>query len=455
MQLTRETILAYNTAGPRYTSYPTAPEWTQEISPELYATKLAQCAAQRKPLSLYIHIPFCESLCYYCACNVSIRKQHDKYGDEYLDYLFKEVDLVAAQFPTPPRVVQFHLGGGTPTYLNPKQLQRLMEKMDALFDIDREGELAIEIDPRTIDEAKLLLLKSFGFNRISMGIQDFSEEVQEQVNRLQPYDQVARYYTRCRELGFSSINFDLIYGLPKQTLENFSDTIAKVCALRPDRIALYSYANVPWLKSQQKKFAEFLPSPTDKIDLFLMAREALLANGYDAIAMDHFALKSDSMAAAYREGTLHRNFMGYTTKPAEDFIGFGVSAIGFVESTFIQNHRDLTSYYGALSGNALPLHRGKELSRDDLMRQWIISTFMCRFAVDKDEFASRFGEDFNTYFSEEQNYLARAAKDGLLEERGTVLRATELGRLFVRNICIGFDWYFRQKDGHKLFSQTV
>ncbi|MBP9853304.1 MAG: oxygen-independent coproporphyrinogen III oxidase [Candidatus Omnitrophica bacterium] len=456
LQIDKHTIEKFDIAGPRYTSYPTAPVWSEEINSSIYQEKLKTFGQSDKTLSLYIHIPFCQTMCTYCACSVILRKHDDKYGEEYLTYLFKEIDLLSQYIGRRKNIRQFHWGGGTPTFLNEDQIRRLFQKVSEHFEIDYTGEIAIEIDPRTIDRSKVKSLKDLGFNRISMGVQDFDVAVQEAVNRIQPYELVKEFYDYCRLLGFPSINFDLIYGLPFQTTKSFYDTVDKVIALRPDRIALYSFAYVPWLKKHQKKIDQAsLPTSSEKIDIFLQARRQLLEAGYQAIAMDHFALKEDELAKAYRNNRLYRNFMGYTVKPADEYIGVGVSSIGFIEDAFIQNHKILKDYYGALDQNRLPVERGKCLTRDDKIRQFTINSLMCHFRLDKDEFSQRFDELFDGYFFEEQAHIQNCIEDGLLEADKHVINVSDLGKIFIRNICMGFDVYLNKQKLNARFSRTV
>lgn len=452
----KSTILKYDIPGPRYTSYPTAPNWTSQIKEETYINCLKKLGASNKTLSLYIHIPFCQSMCTYCGCNVVIRKNDTKYGDEYLSYLFKEIDLVSKYLGKKMVVRQFHWGGGTPTFLDEEQMQRLFNKVKENFNIDPDGEIAIEIDPRTIDKSKVKKLKQLGFNRISMGVQDFNYEVQEAVNRIQSYETVEDFYYWCRELEFSSVNFDLIYGLPKQTKESFYKTVEKVLTLKPDRIALYSFAYVPWLKKHQNKIdAQALPGNEEKLEIFLNSRRQFLDANYQAIAMDHFALKNDELSTAFNKGTLYRNFMGYTVKPADEYIGLGLTSIGFLEHTFIQNFKTLKEYYEHLNQGHLPVERGKILSEDDRIRQWTIWSLMCQFKLDKDEFYRKFEKNFDEYFKDEGDHIAYCQADHLLNVQKWGLEVTELGKIFIRNICMGFDWYLRQADGHKKFSKTI
>ena len=452
----KEIIRKFDVPGPRYTSYPTAPEWSETVNEDVYQRKLRAFGESDRTLSLYIHIPFCQSLCYFCACNVVIRPHDEKYGDEYLDHLSLEIDLVARSIGRKKTVKQFHWGGGTPTFLTERQIERLFTMVRSKFDIDPSGEIAIEIDPRTIDRSKVRKLRELGFNRVSMGIQDFNPEVQEAVNRRQPYEIVQEFNDWCRALQFHSVNFDLIYGLPHQTLKQYQETIEKVIRLRPDRIALYSFAYVPWLKKHQEKFSiDALPGNDEKLDIFMMSRARLIEAGYQAIAMDHFALENDELAKAFRKNTLYRNFMGYTVKPADEYVGLGITSIGFLEKTFIQNHKTLRAYFADLKMGRLPVERGKELSLDDQVRQWVISSLMCHFRVSRKEFSNIFHQNFDAYFQEEGKHLRQCEQDGLLNDDGEGWTATELGKLFIRNICMGFDWYLRQTKAHRKFSRTV
>ncbi len=454
--INKDTIKKYDIAGPRYTSYPTAPQWSTEITADTYAVKLKAFGQNDKTLSLYVHIPFCEQLCYFCACTKVIRPKYDKGGDEFLSYLFKEIDMVAAQISKRKLIRQLHLGGGTPTYLSNQQLKQLLDKIKSLFDIDFKEEVAIEIDPRTVDLAKLTTLRELGFNRVSMGVQDFDAKVQDDINRIQPLAQVTQVNQWCRDLKFESVNFDLIYGLPYQTRDTFKKTVDEVIKLRPDRIALYSFAYVPWLSKPQNKFnLDAIPVHDEKLDIFIQSRENLLAHGYQAIAMDHFALTSDAMAKAFNEGKLHRNFMGYTLKPADEFIGIGPSAIGFLENTFVQNIKVLPDYFAQLNQAVLPIERGKALSHDDQIRQWVINRLMCQFEVDKVEFLTKFGCRFDDYFTQEAEHLEDCIEDKLIAQDQASIKVTDLGKIFIRNVCMGFDWYLRQKDSHKRFSRTV
>jgi len=456
LTIEKETIRKFDVPGPRYTSYPTAPQWSGEVNESVYIEKLKEFGQTNKTLSLYIHIPFCRSMCTYCACSVVIRPQDEKYGEEYVTHLIKEMDLVAQYMGSKRKIRQLHWGGGTPTYLTESQIEKLFQKTKDAFDIDSSAEMAIEIDPRNVTKEKLRLLRQLGFNRISLGIQDFDITVQKSVNRLQPYETVKSCYDDCRQLGFHSINFDLIYGLPHQTIQTFDETVQKVVEFGPDRIALYSFAYVPWLKKHQSKMnPDELPSHDLKLDIFLHARQKFLQNGYRSIAMDHFAVETDELAKSFDKGTLYRNFMGYTVKPADEYLGLGVTAIGFLQNTFIQNQKILPDYYQSLKNEFLPVERGKILSQHDLIRQWTINSLMCQFQLDKKVFFAKFGFVFDDFFSQEQEHIHYCQEEGLLNLRDDSLTVTELGKIFIRNICMGFDEYLKQQPTYRQFSQTV
>ncbi|MBF0197104.1 MAG: oxygen-independent coproporphyrinogen III oxidase [Planctomycetes bacterium] len=456
VKLTPEILAKYDVAGPRYTSYPTAPEWKDEVKEKEYHKHLEKCGQNDKPLSLYFHIPFCVSLCYYCGCNMAIRKRWPKYGDEYLNALFKEMDQVSKHLGAKKRSSQLHLGGGTPTFLDNTQLQALYEKCDQYFDIDPNGEIAVEIEPRNADPEQIRLLRKLGFNRISMGVQDFDPKVQEAVNRVNTYEEIKDLMALCRELDFKSVNIDLIYGLPYQTKESFALTAEKMNELKPDRIAMYSFAHIPWVKKHQKRIpTEALPSPEHKVQIFLEATRILSEGSFQAIAMDHFALKEDEMALAYSEGKLNRNFMGYTLLPADNFLGFGASSIGYIEGGYFQNHKDLPEYYNHINSNKMPLDKMCILNKDDLLRREIINTLMCRFELDIESFEKEHGISFTKTFAFEQAHLKHCAEDGLLKKDNTKLIVTDLGRLFLRNIAMGFDTYLRKKDGFQRFSRII
>jgi oxygen-independent coproporphyrinogen-3 oxidase len=441
MKLTPELIKKYNINGPRYTSYPTAPNWSDSISQDHYTTHLTTLKNTHSPLSLYIHIPFCEKQCYFCGCNVIIKKKKQSFGDTYLDYIEKECQLITSSLGQNHPVQQLHIGGGTPTYLSDTQLLHLHTILTTAFDCSAINEYSIEIDPRLFDSTRLPTLQKMGINRLSFGIQDFDKSVQDAINRHYESTDFAQLLSETRKLSFSSINADLIYGLPFQTPQKFQKTIETITDLKPDRIALYSFAYLPQLISHHRLInKKNLPSPDQKIELYLNAQTAFENAGYHSIAMDHFALKSDDLAIAYDQGTMARNFMGYTTLATENYLGLGVSAIGYAHHAFFQNTKDLSIYYSQLDTHQLPTHRGSLLTKDDLIRQWVIFELMCKFKCDKSEFRQKFNTDFDTYFNKEHAHLTHCDSEKLLTN-GPVITISELGKLFIRNVCMGFDAY--------------
>lgn len=446
-------LLKFNQPAPRYTSYPTAPEWG-DLTPETYQQKLLEIKAG--PLSLYFHIPFCKTMCLYCGCSVVLNRKPAN-EEKYVDYLTREIELVTSYLGKKQQVVQLHFGGGTPTKLTVPLFARLFEKIQRSFQIDFSKEVAIEIDPRTVMEdegAKLRFLRSIGFNRVSFGVQDTNEIVQEAVKRRQSLEMTQKTYWLARELGFEGVNIDLIYGLPFQTVTTFQKTVSDILELKPDRIALFSYAKVPWLKKHQLAIKEAtLPSAEEKFKIYVAARERFVKEGYVAIGMDHFALEHDEIAKCYRKRELGRNFQGYTAKLAENMLGFGVTAIGCAQNTYVQNLKDLPSYYDALEKDRLPVHRGKVLTEEDQLRKWVIHTLMCDFELNKEEFSQRFGPLFDLYFSEEQEKLNQLEKEGLIRNTDKKILVTESGELMIRIIAMTFDAYVSK--GHKLFSQSV
>jgi oxygen-independent coproporphyrinogen III oxidase len=448
----------YDRPGPRYTSYPTAVEFNESFDAAAYAGRLeAAAAAQDDPLSLYVHLPFCEARCSYCGCSVVISRRRE-IAERYLDYLEREIAMLASCLNGRRRVVQHHWGGGTPTYLNLEQIERLDRTIGRYFTIDGDAEKAIEIDPRVTSRAQLDLLRALGFNRLSMGVQDFTPEVQAAIGRHQSEAQTRELFEYARAIGFESINVDLIYGLPLQQLDTFRRTLASVVALRPERIAVYSYAHVPWLRPHQKTIAASdLPDAALKLELFGAAIEAFLAAGYAAIGMDHFALPGDELATAMAGRRLHRNFMGYTTRPAPDMFGTGVSAIGDVRGAFAQNHKKLPRYYEAIDRGEFPIERGYALTDDDEMRRFVIGQLMCNFHVDFAEFEERYGEPFRQYFARELDGLDNGTlvADGFVAVNGASLDVMPPGRLFVRNVCMAFDRFLPQHAARPVFSRTI
>ena len=426
-----------------------------------YLEKLAASNAEGDaPLSLYAHLPFCEHRCLFCGCHVVITP-HMPVAEKYMEYIKKEVDLLAERLPDRRSVVQMHWGGGTPTYFAPAQLEEFFEHVAQYFRFVDGAELAIEVDPRVTNADHLRTLSELGFNRLSMGVQDLTREVQVAIDRNQTYEETAELIATAREIGYTEgINVDLIYGLPKQKLETFSDNLDKIIGMRPDRVAAYSFAYVPWIRGHQKKLdKEDLPSPEVKLQLYLMAMERFLDAGYEAIGMDHFALPDDELAVAAREGRLYRNFMGYTVMPASDMVGVGISGIGEVQHAFFQNEKKLSRYYQALDEDRLPVAKGYLLDPDDVIRQYVIQQIMCNFRVSKADVAERFGIDFDEYFAGSMGRLGPVRDAGFVVEENGEVRVTSEGRLFVRNVCMEFDRYLAEKEAateeKPVFSRTV
>ena len=438
--------------GPRYTSYPTADRFHQQFGCHDY---LAAVAARRltrssQPLSLYVHIPFCASICYYCACNKVVTRDRAK-ADLYLDYLKREITMQAALFAGMHRVDQLHLGGGTPTYLSDEQMADLMAHLRRHFQFapDDAGEYAIEIDPRTVTVERIASLRRQGFNRLSLGVQDYDERVQRAVNRIQPEVQTQAIIDAARANGYRSVNIDLIYGLPLQTMATMAQTLERVIAASPDRIALYHYAHMPHLFKAQRMLKDAdMPGPDTKLAMLGLAIERLHAAGYVYIGMDHFAKPDDDLAVAQRHGRLHRNFQGYSTHADADIVGFGVSAIGAVGGTYSQNARHLATYYAGISLNQLPIERGVALSMDDALRRSLIGRLLCHFELSVAAFEQAFPITFADYFADELATLDDLAADGLVTVTPGWITVTPKGRLLIRNICMVFDRYLASNARH-------
>ncbi len=450
----------YDRPGPRYTSYPTAVEFHEEYGAAEYASRLAEAdRAAVEPLSLYVHLPFCHERCAFCGCNVVIARDH-QIADRYLGYLAREVGLLARHLPNRRRVSQYHWGGGTPTYLSVDEIFALQRKVSGEFSLGTDAEVAIEVDPRVTTQKQLAALRELGFNRISLGVQDLTPEVQCAIHRHQTEDQTRRLYEDCRTLGFESINLDLIYGLPRQALDSFDRTLDVVLDLRPDRVALYSYAHLPKLRPNQKGIDPAdLPAPEVKLQLYGLAVGRFLGAGYTQIGMDHFAVPEDELARAVGERRLARNFMGYTVKKGSDLVGVGTSAIAEVRGSFAQNERKLSRYYAALDRGELPVERGYVLDADDRVRQAVIGRLMCNFHLDCREIESAFGIDFGRYFTTELAELGAPGgpvDDDLLDMNAERLEVRGYGRLFIRSICMIFDRHLREGRGRTAsFSRTV
>ena len=456
LSVDEEFVERYNRPGPRYTSYPTAPVWTDSFGPAEYETAMAGAERKSSPVSLYMHLPFCESLCLFCACNVVIRK--DKSGTPpSLATLKREIDRVSSGVSRKRQVTQFHWGGGTPTYLSPEQMEDLFTYTRERFTFAPDAEIGIEVDPRVTTSAHMETLRKMGFNRLSMGIQDFKEDVQKAVHRVQPYEMTRDIIALARQLGFDSINVDLIYGLPYQTGGSFAHTVEQIVGLSPDRIAMFSYAHVPWLKKQQGSFVKFLPEGMQKFDIFRNGLLKFLEAGYLYIGMDHFAKENDELAVSQRNRTLHRNFQGYTTKAGADLYGMGITAISGIQDTYAQNHRDIPSWENAVNQRGIATMRGYRLSQDDLIRREVISRLLCHTVIVKDEISKTFGINFDEYFAAELQRLKMPQEDGLAVINDKEIRTAWLGRIFIRNLAMIFDPYLEKQQlaARPLFSKTL
>ncbi|GAA3980719.1 oxygen-independent coproporphyrinogen III oxidase [Comamonas faecalis] len=457
--ITPELLRRFDVPGPRYTSYPTADRFVEAFGEEQYVLALQQrkvsAVGKNTPLSLYAHIPFCESLCYYCACNKIITK-HPERAEVYLRYLSREIDLHTAHCGVGQQVSQLHLGGGTPTFLTDEGLRDLMSMFTRSFTLVPGGEYSIEVDPRTVDEHRLAVLKELGFNRLSFGVQDFDPDVQKAVHRVQPADKVFALVESARKLGFDSVNVDLIYGLPLQTPESFNRTLEQVVQLRSDRIALYAYAHLPErFKAQRRINIADLPAPAAKVSMLARSIESFIDAGYVYVGMDHFALPDDALAVAKRQGRLHRNFQGYSTQPDCDLIALGVSAIGRVGATYSQNAKVLEDYYDAINRGRIPIARGLALTRDDLMRRAAIMALMCQGELLYEPFAQSWLVDVPQYFAAELERLKDMEQQGLVCLKPEGVQVTPMGWFFVRGVAMVFDRYLQADRNRARFSRII
>ncbi|PWU15553.1 MAG: oxygen-independent coproporphyrinogen III oxidase [Verrucomicrobia bacterium] len=447
-------IKKYNVPGPRYTSYPPATQFTEEISAEVFVEKIRQNNAGQRDLSLYFHLPFCYSLCWYCGCTTVITADQKKSGD-YIKYLEREMDLVRPLLNPRRKVVQMHFGGGTPTFSMPDEIRRLGQLIHSRFDFASDFEAGVEVDPRRIGRDHVVALREVGFNRASMGVQDNDASVQKAVHRIQPFDLTKEVFGWMRELGFQSINIDLIYGLPFQTAASFEKTLDEILSLKPDRFAVFNYAHVPWIKPAQKLLKpETLPSPEAKLELLKLTIEKLTAQGYVYIGMDHFARAGDELALAQREKTLQRNFQGYSTRGGADIYAFGMSSISQADGFYWQNHKDLPDYYAALDSGKLPLHRGYVMTEEDKIRRTTIMRLMCDLGLDYAAMSKLLACDFKEHFAAELDSLDDMEADGLLIKTPDALVVTDLGRLLIRNIAMRFDAYTATRKENR-FSKTI
>jgi oxygen-independent coproporphyrinogen-3 oxidase len=462
--MTTELLEKYNVQGPRYTSYPTAPEWTDAIGPADFEAACERANAAGRPISLYVHLPFCDEQCWFCGCFMKVVPKPDRQGEErgeiegYLADLHREIDLLAARVDRSRPVVQLHWGGGTPTYLTPKQADALAAHLLDAFRPAPGAEISVEIDPRVTTAEHLAALRRHGWNRVSMGVQDFDPEVQELVNRVQPYELTKALVDASRELGYDSLNLDLIYGLPGQRLSGFSESVDQVLTLRPDRVAMYSYAHVPWLKKPQRVLAAHLPEGTEKFAIFVSGIEKFADAGYVYIGMDHFALPHDEIARAQVDRTLWRNFQGYTTHAGVDLYALGVSAIAQIDDVYVQNTKDYAAYHAACAEGRPSTIKGWRLTPEDHLRRTVITNLLCHCVIKKREVEEQFGlASFDETFAREVAALPDLVADGLVEPRTDEVRVTPLGRIFIRNVAMLFDPYLlkRPADQPKIFSRTL
>ncbi len=453
-----EMLRRYDRPGPRYTSYPTEPQFTTEFGQQEFQEEIRRTNKNYNPvdLSLYFHLPFCDTLCYFCGCTMIITHNRQRI-DEYIDYLLKEIKLISSKIKSGRQVAQLHWGGGTPTYLSPEQIRRLFDGIREHFDFHRDAEIGVEIDPRGLTDAHLDALRDVGFNRASMGVQDFEPKVQETINRLQSEELTRWAFQGLRARGFDSINLDLIYGLPFQTVDSFSRTLDRIIDVSPDRLAVFNYAHVPWMKKHQRIIENTtLPKASEKLCILKATIEKLTSVGYVYIGMDHFAKADDSLTQAFYEKTLYRNFQGYSTQSGCDLYGLGMSSISQLQDVYAQNIKEIPNYYQTIDNNELATHRGYRLTQDDRLRRYVIMRLMCDFELNKRRVEEKFQINFDRYFADTLPELERFAADGLIESPNGVIAVTDMGRLLIRNITMLFDKYLAQKKVSKpLYSRTV
>lgn len=449
VQFEGDLLQKYDRPLPRYTSYPPATELKETFDPIDFRAAIAVGNYKKTPLSLYCHIPFCETACYFCGCNTVIT-QRKELAVPYLDYLTRDIKQTATLIDRDRAVNQLHWGGGTPNYLNPSQVEQLWSLLHNQFTFAPNAEISIEVNPRYLDRDYVLFLRQLGFNRVSFGIQDFNPQVQEAVNRIQPEPLLFSGMDWMREAGFESVNVDLIYGLPYQTLDSYRDTIRKTIQLNPDRVAVFNFAYVPWMKPIQKRIPEAaLPSPAEKLRILQMTIAELTSSGYVFIGMDHFAKPDDELAVAQRQGQLHRNFQGYTTQPESDLFGFGMTSISMVQDVYVQNQKRIRDFYKAVDAGEFPIERGVTLTQEDLVRRSIIMELMCQFQLSlpalEEKYHLSFDQEFEDYFWQEQPALQALEADGLLRIHPHSFEVTPAGRLLIRNIAAVFDTYLRDR----------
>ncbi len=447
----------YDKPGPRYTSYPTAPQFSESFTHTDYMDEIVKTnyGENLPDLSLYFHIPYCDTLCYFCGCNMLITRNRERIK-EYIRYVQKEIDIVRAYLLSDRKVAQHHWGGGTPTHLNPDEINLLASYINNSFDFKEDSENSCEIDPRELTKAHLEALRNNGFNRISMGVQDFNEKVQKAVNRIQPEDITRQTVQWVRELGYHSINLDLIYGLPFQTVESFAETVDKVIDISPDRIAVFNYAHVPWMKKHMGLIhEEDLPRPEVKLDILKTTIEQLTNAGYEFIGMDHFAKPDDELSVALREKKLYRNFQGYSTNAGADLYAFGITAISQLKNIYAQNYKTEKEYYTAIDNELIPTAKGYKLTEDDHIRHEVIMKIMCDFELNYKSVEDKFKINFKDYFKWGLNNLKEFEADNLLEITDDGFKVKDMGRLLIRNIAMNFDGYIERKEDKAKYSRTV
>ncbi len=447
----------YDRPGPRYTSYPTAPQFNEKFTAENYLDEIIKTNyGENLPhLSLYYHLPYCDTLCYFCGCNMIITRNRDRVK-EYIRYIKKEMDLIRGYLLTDRKVSQLHWGGGTPTHLNPDEIADLASYIQHSFNFLEESENSCEIDPRGLTKEHLAALRENGFNRISMGVQDFNEKVQKAVNRFQPEDITRQTVSWVRELGYNSFNLDLMYGLPFQTLESFADTVDKVIDISPNRIAVFNYAHVPWMKKHMALIhTEDLPAPEVKLNILKMTIEKLTSAGYVFIGMDHFAKPDDELAIALREKKLYRNFQGYSTNADADLYAMGITGISQLHEVYAQNYKTEREYYQALDNETIPTAKGYKLTEDDILRRYVIMRLMCDFELNFSSVEEKFKIKFKDYFSWGLNNLKEMEADNLVEISDNKIEVKDMGRLLIRNIAMNFDGYIERKEDTAKYSRTV
>ncbi|MGE5411908.1 MAG: oxygen-independent coproporphyrinogen III oxidase [Clostridiales bacterium] len=467
-QIDLDKVRKYDKPGPRYTSYPTAPQFNESFRHEQYLDEIIKTNYVKDPsssgqggiadlpdISLYYHIPFCDTLCYFCGCNMLVTRNRQRVK-EYVKYLKKEIDLLRTYILPDRKVTQLHWGGGTPTHLDPDEIDDLISYIAQSFNFKPEVEAGCEIDPRGLTKPHLEALRKGGFNRISMGVQDFNEKVQKAVNRIQPEDITRQTVNWVRELGFNSINLDLMYGLPFQSLQSFEQTVDKVIDISPDRIAVFNYAHVPWMKKHMALIhPEDLPAPEEKLQILKMTIEKLTSAGYVFIGMDHFAKPDDELSVAFREKKLYRNFQGYSTNAGADLYAMGITAISQLPRIYAQNFKTEKEYFQALDQEILPVVKGYHLNDDDFLRRRVIMRLMCDFELNIPKVEKEFNINFREYFAWGLNNMKQLVDDGLVQLTGDEIKVTEMGRLLIRNIAMNFDGYIERKEDTARYSRTV